>query len=238
MEYPRDFPAHARARIEAKQIRAHRDFEKSRNEVPQSKYGPVAADEKNLRKYILGVFLAFAQETCKLGWGVDRVRSESREFLRRFTIEAYSDDGRDKSGRKLREMTSNWDGSLLPEVNQEFRKSPEWHQFEDRLLTQVNARTSTGVGRQRHGIDRRKELIASLRARNPDAQVRKICGLIDQKIEKEAPILRADFAPLESWTKLVPSERTWVGLYEHSKTHERVRSYINKVPPLKTRRNP
>lgn len=65
---------------------------------------------------------------------MDRIRSETAEFLRRFTIEAYYEKGHDRSGRQFREMVSNWNGSLLPEVGQEFHKSDEWCQFEAELL--------------------------------------------------------------------------------------------------------
>jgi hypothetical protein len=87
--------------------------------------------------------------------------------------------------------------------------------------------------RQR-SLDMRKELIARLKARNPGTKARKICELIDQTINKEAPIRQGNLAPLESWRKLAPDERTWVGFYDHPKTHNQVRTYVNKVPPLKT----
>jgi DNA-binding CsgD family transcriptional regulator len=83
------------------------------------------------------VFLVFAHEACKLGsqgqWAADRIRSEVGEFLRRFTIEAYSDKGYDKQGRKLPEMTDNY-GSIKEKVRWAFKKSPEWHEFEQELL--------------------------------------------------------------------------------------------------------
>ncbi len=137
MKYPEDLSPQARARVEAERLKAGEQLEQRRDQVPWVRYGPVRADEENLRKYILRVFLVFAQEACKLGsqrqWTVDRIRSEVDEFLRRFTIEAYSDKGHDKSGRKLREMTDNY-GSILPKVQWEFKKSAEYHQFERELL--------------------------------------------------------------------------------------------------------
>lgn len=48
---------------------------------------------------------------------MDRVRSEVDEFLRRFTIEAYYEKGRDRFGEKFPKMTGDWGGGLLLEVS-------------------------------------------------------------------------------------------------------------------------
>jgi hypothetical protein len=136
--YPSEFSAEARARVEIEMLKASKDLAQQRNEVPWSQYGPGKADEENLQKYILRVFLVFAKQACELGaqgqWAVDRIRSEAGEFLRRFTIRAYYESGFDKKGRKLREMASHWNGTILPEVQREFEKSQEWQQFEKELL--------------------------------------------------------------------------------------------------------
>jgi hypothetical protein len=98
----------------------------------------------------------------------------------------------------------------------------------------VNRGTSVGR-RQRRPPDARKELIASLKARNPNTKARAICELIDQTIEQVAPIRRGNFSPLKSWGRGAPGERTWVGVYDNHQTHDLVRSYVNKVPALETR---
>lgn len=87
--------------------------------------------------------------------------------------------------------------------------------------------------RQRGSIDGRKELIASLKARHPGALARKICGFIDQEIYR-TPSRRAALALLDSWQRQAPDKRSWVEVYDHPKTHNRVRAYVNKVPPLRT----
>ncbi len=137
-EYPEEFSRQARARIEAEKLKARNQLEQQRNQVPWSGgYLPRPADEENLRKYILRVFLVFAQEACKLGsraqWTVDRIRSEADEFLRRFTIKAHSDEGYDKQGRKLEEMTDYY-GTIKEGVWWAFKESAEYHQFEQELL--------------------------------------------------------------------------------------------------------
>jgi hypothetical protein len=95
----------------------------------------------------------------------------------------------------------------------------------------VNQGTSVGR-RQRRPPDPRKELIARLKARNPNAKARRICELIDQTLEKVAPIRRDNLSPLQSWGKKAPRERTWVGLYDSNETRNSVRGYVNKVPAL------
>jgi hypothetical protein len=137
MEYPREFSLQARARVDAEKLGATRQLRQDRNDAPWSRFGPSRKDEENLRNYVLRVFLVFAEQACELGaqgrWTVDRIRSVTDEFLRRFTIEAYSEEGHDKTGRKLREMVSHWDGHVLPEIRREFEGSAKWQQFEEAL---------------------------------------------------------------------------------------------------------
>lgn len=80
-------------------------------------------------------------------------------------------------------------------------------------------------------------MIARLKAYKLNAPARKICELIDQSINT-TPISKLTLAPLEPWRKQAPGERTWVGFYDHPKTHNRVRAYVNKVPALKTAKSP
>jgi hypothetical protein len=138
MHYPRGFPAQARAQIAAKQIYAKRKLEQHRRLTPPADWTTSRWDETALQIYILSVFREFGRAACELGiaglWTVDRIRSEAEEFLRRFTIEAYSEHGRDRSGGAFLDVTSRYDGSLLPRVRQKFHSSEEWRQFETGLL--------------------------------------------------------------------------------------------------------
>lgn len=119
MDFPREFSARARANVEAERIRAKRDLERSQAEKPPEEWkkGAHEWDLYAFYQYILSVVLAFSVEACELGkeetWTVDRVRSEAEEFLRRFTIEAYYEDGRDRYGERFPEMISNW-GAAAP----------------------------------------------------------------------------------------------------------------------------
>ena|ERR1022692_453968 len=111
---------------------------------------------------------------------------------------------------------------------------------EERVPGPANARrsatsaASSADSLRRRPVDARKELIARLKARNPNSRARKICELIDQAIEKAAPIQQGNFAPLKAWQMQAPGKRSWVEFFDHPKTHNRVRTYVNKVPTLQT----
>jgi hypothetical protein len=92
---------------------------------------------------------------------------------------------------------------------------------------------SRSASRRRRSIDERKKLIAELKVRHPGVLARGICELIDKRIDS-TPALKFVFAPLQSWGKKAPGERTWVGLYDNDETSNLVRSYVNKVPTLQT----
>ena len=133
MEYPQEFSQQARARVESEKIRAGRDFEQAKQAVQWT-----AEVEVLLREYVLRVFIAFVQQACKFGrndtWSVDRIESESLEFLRLLTIDAYYSKGYNKSGHLLSEWVSHWNGSILSEIEREFEKSPLWKKYQDMLL--------------------------------------------------------------------------------------------------------
>ena len=75
-------------------------------------------------------------------------RSKSREFLRLTTIEAGAEKGLDRSRHPLHSMIGHWDGAILPEVQRESEKSPEWKRFTDGLLevAELQAGTTPGSG--------------------------------------------------------------------------------------------
>jgi hypothetical protein len=127
MTYPSDFPPESRARVEAQKILAGRDFESAEHTTRWKR-----DVEAHLRRYILRTFLVFAKEAVALRlWSVDDTDSKCTEFLRLLTINAYHDKGR---GLGLGKMISHLNGSILPEVEKEFKKSPEWQQYQDELL--------------------------------------------------------------------------------------------------------
>jgi len=141
MDYPQDFPAESRAKVEVARIRAGRRFDsdkvraKWRSEI-----------ETFFWIYVLTPFVVFASESSRLGlWPVDKMDQNCREFLRLLTINAYHHKGRTAG---LRNMICNWDGSILPEAQQEIEKTPQWRKYENiRLKFAVKGRpTAQGTG--------------------------------------------------------------------------------------------
>jgi hypothetical protein len=77
--------------------------------------------------YILEVFISYAREISKMpGWSVDQVATESEDFLRGLTMEAYGESGCGDP--------TNHRGEFLPELNRMFRQSAQWKAYEDVLL--------------------------------------------------------------------------------------------------------
>jgi hypothetical protein len=116
----------------------------------------------------------------------------------------------------------------------------EWHlnEYSQRLARLAKGASgqlaNDGSRRPRYRIDARKELIASLKARNPDAHARKICELIDIKIEREHGAVQ-QLPPLQPWVEKARGLRTWTQLYDNKPTRNLVRAYVNKVRPIDTR---
>ena len=126
-KYPRDFPTESRANVEAARIRAGRRFD---SDKAKAKWR--SDIEALFRNYLLTIFLTFAKEAASSRlWPVDKMRENCQEFLRLLTIEAYFQKGK-ASG--LRDMISNWNGSILWEVQQELEKTAQWRRFENILL--------------------------------------------------------------------------------------------------------
>jgi hypothetical protein len=109
-DYPREFSHAARARIEAERIKGVREFEELRSMKNPDGWTFRKWDQVAFYVYIMRAFLAFGREACRLAasgtWAVDQARSESEEFLRTFTIDAYYENGRDRSGSPFPKMTT------------------------------------------------------------------------------------------------------------------------------------
>ena len=140
--YPSEFNQVMRARVEAAQLLAKRQLIEERRQPLPGRIQWAGADGRAFEKYVLTVFLAFAKEACTLAtdgtWGIDQIRSEAEEFLRRFTIEAYSSDGVYRNGEHLPKMIGDW-GHLEEEVSLRYRASEYWREYEDALLDAAQA---------------------------------------------------------------------------------------------------
>lgn len=143
--YPKEFPNESRARVLAERIKAARAFEDGQRKVHDS------LDLADLLKScILRVLIVFVREAGALvrqgapNWSVDRLESESQEFLRRLIIYARYGNGFCDSARRLPDMISSLDGSILSDVRRAFERSPLWREYEDILLEFATA-TSTSA---------------------------------------------------------------------------------------------
>jgi len=207
MEYPfpPEFPQKSRDLILAESIRAARDFERAK----QAARFP--AIEGLLRTYILRGFIVFVREAGALGrqglWTAARVESESREFLRWCTILVGHEKGYDKSGNRLGEMVSHWDGSILPDVQRGFEQSPEWKEYEDILFavadapagpakeSQLNqAETAGPVGLHESRKIKQDETLGRPRAVAPVVPLG-LANIEELREEQESPVARPSGAP-------------------------------------------
>ena len=134
MEYPREFPPESRAKVEAAKLRAARKFDSAKQNARWR-----SDVEVSFRIYVLIPFLVFANEACRLKlWPVDEIDSFCREFLRRHTIDAYTEKGK---AAGLRDPISNWNGSILWEFEQDIEKTPQWQKYQDILLAVAESAT-------------------------------------------------------------------------------------------------
>jgi hypothetical protein len=130
MDYPTKFPPEAQDRVEAAKILAGRRFERDKRAARWT-----SDIRRLLVRYILRIFRMFVREARRLRlWRAAEMDSQCREFLRLLTIDAYSEKGYDNQGRRLSDMISHVDGSILPEVQQAFSRSAAWRYFEQARL--------------------------------------------------------------------------------------------------------
>ena len=126
------------------------------------------------------------------------------------------------------------DSSEWNRVYREIKKFDEWQKFAEKIdranVLPKAHRTTPRAG----SVDPRKERIAQIKAGQPGIKAIDVCLQIDRAFQREAPGMRDRLAPLASWSKAT-WVRTWEGVFDDQRTHHRVRSFINKVPALKTR---
>jgi hypothetical protein len=130
--YPSEFLPAARDRIEKEKIRAYREL------LPSSVYD---SKEQDLAiRCVMRIFLAFSKEACALrkerGWTIDRIESESEEFLRRLAIMVVFEKFPGLDPRWF-----PWGGSIASDVQRRFRASAEWNEYEELLLATPFAAT-------------------------------------------------------------------------------------------------
>jgi hypothetical protein len=91
----------------------------------------------------------------------------------------------------------------------------------------------------RRDIDRRKEVIARIKAQNPRAiSARGICKEMDKLIEQVGPVSRQQLQALDSWMRKAQGKRTWTDLLHDHRTSKAVAKYISIIPPFRTSNEP
>src|ERR1039457_7049938 len=126
--FPDEFPEKSRRVLLAEEIRGARDLERAKKE------GGVSKLRDLLIGFILRMFIVFVREASELAhqgiWRAGRLESESLQFLHHCTVTVRYERGHDKYGNQIGEMTSHW-GSIEPDVERAFQKSPLWQEYED-----------------------------------------------------------------------------------------------------------
>ncbi len=134
--------------------------------------------------------------------------------------------------RVTRKLQAKWarqlEADAVASEYQQFAKSRERPSRKKCRTAPSNVRSA-----RHHPIDARKELIATLKARHPNARARRVCELIDGAISR-TPSSEAKLPLLPSWREKAPGIHSWVECYDDRRTHHLVRAYVNKVPPLRT----
>ena len=138
MDYPQDFPAESRGKVEAATIRAGRKFDAQSKRL-YSSGGPLGQIrprglETIFWDYALKPFLAFAEEAYRLRlWPVDEMNYRCREALRHLVIDAYYHKGR---GIVADPICAD-SGGIRWQAQQEIERKPEWRKYENLLLKLV-----------------------------------------------------------------------------------------------------
>lgn len=151
--YLPDFLQASRARIKAIEIQAGFELEDSKQQLSR-----LSDFETEVRKYILTVFSAFAEEALVLGqrgsWTVEIIDREAREFLACITLQAQLQKGYDRRGHSISPLTNRVFGHILPEVRRELEQSSVWRRYEEQLAEVARLKASSSgeqppkIGRQ------------------------------------------------------------------------------------------
>jgi hypothetical protein len=87
----------------------------------------------------------------------------------------------------------------------------------------------------RRSIDRRKQMIAEIKARNPRGlSARDICKEMDTMFERVGPGQQQQLQPLDSWITKARAKRTWTDVFDDPRTNKAVGKYIYSIAPLTT----
>ena len=138
--FPAEFSGQARKNVIHAEVRAGRAIREATRSKPELTHFYVYGRSANLqvlKLYVLPIFLAFAQEACRMAtlqnapWLVDRIDGTVREFLRKIAIESQRQF--DSDDYPVQRMTGDF-GYLSRQVIDAIEDSVEWKQYQDALL--------------------------------------------------------------------------------------------------------
>jgi len=142
--YLPDFPQASRGRIKAIEIQAGFELEDSKQQRSR-----LSDFETDVRKYILRVFSAFAEEALALGqqgsWTVEIVDREAGEFLASITLQTQLEKGYDRRGHSISPLTNHVFGHILPEVRRELEQSSVWRRYQEQLAEVARLQASSSA---------------------------------------------------------------------------------------------
>lgn len=217
MDYPQDFPAESRARVEAARIRAGRQFDSKKAKAQWR------SEIKALFwTYVLTPFLVFAKESSLLRlWPVDEMDQNCREFLRRLTIDAYYGKGK---AAGLSDVIDNISCGIRWEDLQEIEKTSQWRSYESIRLKLAESSSVQNSEKAVQGADK-----LAVKDRNQGGRPRK---------DKERDLVRELKARGLSWKEITAEMNTRTN---QNKTPEAYRSLLRSPgstkPPGKNEQN-
>jgi hypothetical protein len=178
--------------------------------------------------YVLRVWSTFAQEACRLGleryWKLQRVREASEEFLRLMTIEACS-----REGYALRNMVSNWNGSVLSDVMRQYQASPEWASYERSLLRVAKVQSKAQEVRQPEKLKNTSQDTAERRRAAIDSYIEEVLDKTGKRINRTDIWRKLGYksrSPLEAWERCDPKR-------PNKSADERITRLLKEKPHLK-----
>ena len=77
--------------------------------------------------------------------------------------------------------------------------------------------------------EKAKQLIAGMKANNPNMSQQEICARLDSYNDRNPGTLLAPMP--QGWSKHAQGDRTWIGAYENRRLRQRVKKFISMVRP-------
>jgi hypothetical protein len=163
MEYP-ELSEEGRNRMVATNIEAEKQFERDKEQRPESGLTAAQWDHYAFLQLVLTSTLAYARESlnfvrvCAPGWTIDQVEAKSRDYACRFANEVYRERGYDRFGKRLEELTCPPYGAFKPGMVRALFGSEEWANFKSYEILPV----ALGASKKEPGKSGQEERAVSM----------------------------------------------------------------------------